>query len=972
MEPMYGFELLNEQNITELKTAARLYRHMQTGAELLSLINDDSNKVFGITFRTPPSDSTGVAHIMEHSVLCGSNKYPVKEPFVELLKGSLQTFLNALTYPDKTCYPLASQNLQDFYNLIDVYLDAVFYPRLTLPIFQQEAWHYELEDISMPLTCKGVVFNEMKGVYSSPESLLAEFSQQSLFPDNTYGLDSGGDPEKIPHLSYAQFENFHKNYYHPSNCRIYFYGDDDPQERLRLVNQYLKDFNSIKPESTITQQPHFDRPRRTTKPFPCGDGNQEGRNGMFAVNWLLTETTDIEANMALSVLEYILLGMPASPLRKALIDSGLGEGIAGIGLESALKQMYFSTGLKGIAVEDVEKAETLILETLSNLSQKGIDPRTVKAAVNTIEFRLRENNSGRFPRGLFVMLAALTTWLYDGDPFSLLAFEAPLNRLKSRINSDSAFFEELIDEYFIKNLHRTTLTLKPDFGMAAGAEQAEKEKLAGIRSEMRPEGLKALADNTRELKQIQQTPDPPEALAAIPRLKLSDIERENHKIPLECLEKGGTKVLFHDLFSSEIFYFDVGLNLHLLPQKYLPYVALFGRALLETGTEKEDFVSLSQRISQETGGIISSLFTSAVRDRKSGTAWLFLRGKAMLPAVSDLLAILSDVLLSARLDNRKRLKQILLEEKANQEKKVIPLGHQIVNSRLRSHFNEADWADEQMHGVSYLLFLRNLEKKIDTNWKDIHRTLEEIRQRLLNRSAMLLNVTVDGRNWSTLESRVLEFQESFPQSAAVPVTWTPPRLLDCEGMLVPSLVNFVGKGADLYASGYSYKGCVHVITHFLRTSWLWERVRVQGGAYGANCHFDSRSGGFTFVSYRDPNLLKTIEVFDQTARFLSGLEMQNDELQKSIIGAIGDIDAYMLPDAMGYVSMQRYLNNSTDASRQKMREEILDTTPDDFIAFGDILQEAWRKTFVKVLGAENIIRQANQTKEGFLSTFKVL
>lgn len=444
MEIIHGFQLFRDQDIPELNTRAKLFRHVKTGAELLSLENDDENKVFGITFRTPPTDATGVAHILEHSVLCGSRKYPVKEPFVELLKGSLQTFLNAFTYPDKTCYPVASQNLQDFYNLIDIYLDAVFYPRLTPHIFQQEGWHYELENPDDPLIFKGVVFNEMKGAFSSPDRMLAEYSRHSLFPDTTYGLQSGGHPQHIPDLTYAQFKTFHQSYYHPSNARIFFYGDSPAEDRLRLVNDYLEDFEPLEIDSAVRLQPCFDQPKHIEHFYAVSQDAGAGKKDMVTVNWLLAETSDPETNLALHVLEHILIGMPASPLRKALIDSGLGEDLAGVGLEDELRQMYFSTGLKGINVQSANQVEALILQTLTRLAEEGIDPHTIEAALNTIEFRLRENNTGDFPRGLLLMLRSLTAWLYNGDPLALLAFEAPLASIKARLADDGTYFEDMI------------------------------------------------------------------------------------------------------------------------------------------------------------------------------------------------------------------------------------------------------------------------------------------------------------------------------------------------------------------------------------------------------------------------------------------------------------------------------------------------------------------------------------------------
>jgi Zn-dependent M16 (insulinase) family peptidase len=972
MAVIHGFQLVTERDIPELQTRAEHFRHSKTGAELLSLRNKDENKVFGITFRTPPVDATGVAHILEHSVLCGSRKYPVKEPFVELLKGSLQTFLNAFTYPDRTCYPVASQNLQDFYNLIDVYLDAVFYPRLTPFTLQQEGWRYELEDPDGPLTYKGVVFNEMKGAYSSPDRLLAEYSQQSLFPNHPYGLDSGGDPREIPKLSFDQFKSLHQMYYHPSNARIYFYGDDDPEERLRLANNYLRDFEPLIIDSTIPIQPSFDRPRRLALPFAVGKEQGTKAKGMLTVNWLFTATTDLEVNLALRMLNHLLLGMPASPLRKALIDSGLGEDLAGVGLEDELRQTYFSTGLKGIDIQDADRIEALIRETLTGLVRNGIDPLTVEAAANTIEFRLRENNSGNYPRGLLLMLRSLSTWLYDGDPMEILAFEAPLETVKSRLKADPSLFEGLIDRFFLSNPHRTTLVLQPDPGLQERRENAERERLAGALAAMRAEEVQAVMENSRHLKLRQQTPDPPEALATIPTLRLSDLDRQNKIIPLRVVERLGTKILYHDLPTSGIVYLDLGFNLHTLPQEYLPYVHLFGRGLLEMGTDEEDFVTLTQRISRKTGGITPKTFASTVKGNESGAVWLFLRGKAMQAQTHELFTILKDVLLGVRLDNRERFRQMVLEEKARQEERLVPEGHLIVNLRLRAHFNEADWAAEQMKGVSYLEFLRQLTRQVDENWHSVLAVLEEIRRLLVNRQAMLVNLTLDEAGWAQVEPHLTEFLVALPSSSVSEALWLPQSTPGYEGMTIPVQVNYVGKGGNLYQFGYRLHGSASVISRYLRTAWLWDRIRVQGGAYGAFCLFNKLSGVLTFVSYRDPNFHKTLETFDQTAQFLRTVELSGEELAKSIIGAIGDMDAYLLSDAKGFVSMARYLAGETDEDLQRLRDEILGTTMNDFRSFADSLEGVREQGLVKVLGPSRVIEGAAAEVAGGLHVVRVL
>jgi presequence protease len=971
-----GFERLRVQDIHELRTQAQLFRHVKTGAELLSLTNDDDNKVFGITFRTPPKDSTGVAHILEHSVLCGSRKYPVKEPFVELLKGSLKTFLNAFTYPDKTCYPVASQNVQDFYNLIDVYLDAVFYPRITPFIFQQEGWHLELDAVDGELIYKGVVFNEMKGAYSSPDSVLFEHSQQALFPDNTYGLDSGGNPKRIIELTFEQFKAFHRQYYHPSNARLYFYGNDDPARRLQLVKEYLNAFERIPVDSSITLQPSFDHPRRIAKPYASADhqegGDRSGRRGMLTVNWLLGETTNAQLNFALHVLQYILLGMPGSPLRKALIDSGLGDDVAGVGLEGELRQMYFSTGLKGIDPEAADQVEELILKTLEKLATQGIDRQTTEAALNTIEFRLRENNSGSFPRGLNLMLRALTTWLYDADPLSLLAFEAPLQGLKTQLAANPRFYEELIDRFFLNNPHRATLILEPDPDLANREEAAEREQLKAVRQSLPPAQLQEVIANTRELRRLQEVPDPPEALQTIPTLRVEDLDRSNKLIPQVLLRKEGDTTFYHDLFTNGIVYLDAGFNLRALKQQHLPYVPLFGRALVEIGTTKEDFVALTQRISQKTGGIRPDIFTSASKLDDKGALWLLLRGKSMLPQLDEFLALLREVLLTVRLDNRERFRQMVLEEKARQEEKLVPGGHQIVNLRLRSHFSEADWVAEQMSGVSYLFFLRDLARKVEDDWREVLAVLEDLRQTLIKRDNMILNVTLDQDSWSFAEAKVAELLQAFPSGPTPRHTWSPEYSPRFEGLTIPAQVNYVGKGANLYQLGYQGHGSAQVISGYLRTSWLWERIRVQGGAYGAFCMFDRISGTMTFVSYRDPNLLQTIDNFNRSVEFLRNVDLNDNELTKAIIGAIGHMDTYLLPDAKGYVAMLRHLTGDTETDRQRLREEILATTAADFRAFAEVLERLKTEGIVKVLGAESALDEALAAHPGWLNLLKVL
>jgi len=988
---VHGFELVREELIEEIATQAQLWRHVKTGGELLSLVNKDENKVFGACFRTPVSDSTGVPHILEHSVLCGSRKYPVKEPFVELMKGSLQTYLNAFTYPDKTCYPVASCNDQDFRNLVDVYLDAVFHPRLSPAILQQEGWHYEIEKAEEPLTFKGVVFNEMKGVYSSPDSILSSDSMRLLFPDTTYSFESGGDPRStsvsnIPNLTWEQFENFHKTYYHPSNSRLFFYGDFDPTERLKILNDYLSEFDRIEPNSAVSLQPRWSEARRVERVYDSGseaEGQEKesDKKTMVTVNWLVEENNRPELTLSMDILSYILLGTPASPLRKALIDSGLGEDITGGGLETELRQMYFSAGLKGIAYDKVQEVEELIGTTLQRLSSEGIEQGMVEAALNTIEFQLRENNTGSFPRGISLMLRSLATWLYGGDPYAPLKYEAPLLHIKTELAKPSSkYFENLIKEYFLDNTHRLTVVLKPDASVGQKQDEAEKARLAKAKEALGEQGVEDAVRITKDLKAKQEALDTPEDLAKIPTLSLKDIDERIKLVPTELFDPSddlpGT-VLLHPLFTNDIAYVDFAFDLSEIPRELLQYVPLFTRSLLNMGTSKLDFVQLTQRIGQKTGGIRASTFTSAPSraddNVKGQQMWLFVRGKAMPHQTEDLLAIVREVITDVNLDDKNRFKQLVLEAKAGLESRLVPGGHMLVAQRLSSIYSAADWASEQMGGLSYLFFLRSLVNDIDANWEDIHDKLKQIQRIIVNRHGITMNVTVDPVNFKTLAPHIDTFYADLPIADPIGTPkWLPESLsTGNEAFVIPAQVNYVGKGANLYDLGYKLKGSSMVVTNFLSTGHLWNTVRVQGGAYGGFCRFDPRSGVFNFLSYRDPNLMETLGNYDAASAYLKSVDLSRAQLTQAILGTIGDLDAYQLPDAKGFSELIRLLVGETEWHRQTMRADVLETSVQDMRDFADVLHEVANKGSVVVVGGQDAIDKANLANADFLTVTRL-
>jgi presequence protease len=965
---VHGFELIGEQALPEANSTARRYCHVKTGADLLSLVNDDENKVFGVAFRTPPPDSTGLPHILEHSVLCGSRKYPVKDPFIQLAKGSLNTFLNAMTYPDKTVYPTASQNLQDFYNLVDVYLDAVFHPRIGPEVLMQEGWHYELDAPNAPMTYKGVVFNEMKGAYSSPDALLSKLSQESLFPDNEYGLDSGGDPRHIPELTYAAFKAFHERYYHPSNARFYFYGDDDPDVRLRLLDSYLCGFDSARIDAPVALQARFGAPKRLVRSFPASDGDAKA---VMSVNWMLAEIGDVERDLGLAMLNHILSGTPASPLRKALMDSGLGEE-AGGSFDEGLRQSIMTVGMRGIDADNAQRIEDLVLATLRRLAEDGIDPGTVEASLNTFEFSLRERNTGSFPRGLALMLHALNYWLHSRDPLAPLAFEAPLARIKTRVAARERYFEELIGHHLLANPHRTTTVVTPD-GQQAQREAAEEQaRLAAVRARMNGAEVEAVVESTRTLKLAQEKADPPEALATIPSLTLEDLPRRNKTVPRVVTACAGTSVLFHEQPTNGIVYLDLGLDLHALPADLLPYVEPFGRALLETGAADLDFVQLSQRIGRATGGIAAHPWTSSVPGSPTAAARLFLRTKVMPDRLDDLMSILLDVLKHARLDNRERVQQLALEEKSQLESAIPFAGSRFAALRLRSGLSEASWASEQMGGLSYLTFLRGLADRIAGDWAGVQAALERVRDTLVRRSAIICNVTTDADNWRRFEPKLADFLRQLPDGPARAAAWPSLQSPRSEGLTIPAKVNYVVKGGSLRGSGAEPSGATAVIQHYLNTTWLWNKVRVQGGAYGGSCSVDRHAGLFTFSSYRDPNLVETLDVYDRTGAFLRETEIDEAELTKSIIGVIGQIDHYRLPDAKGFASTLRYLIGETEESLQRYRDEVLSAKVQDFRGLGAALDALSASGQVVVVGSPEAIAAANAKRQGFLAVTKVL
>ena len=958
-----GFTLIEEKNMPEVCGTARLWKHDVTGAQILSIVNDDENKCFGAAFRTPPKNSTGVTHIIEHSVLCGSRKYPVKEPFVNLLKGSLQTFLNAFTFPDKTCYPVASANLQDFYNLIDVYMDAVFHPLISENSFRQEGWHIEADSPDGPWQYKGVVFNEMKGVYSSPDACLAEETQHAVFPDTLYSLESGGRPSDIPSLTYQAYRDFYSTYYHPSNARFFFWGDDPEEKRLAIVREELKEYSRRNVDSAIPLQPPFTAPHQVEIPYAVPPEAKDPKC-LFTLNWLLGERTDVEACITLEMLENILEGMPGSPLRRALISSGLGEDTTGGGLETELRQMYYSTGLKGIARKDIGRAETLIFDTLADLAEKGIPSSAVEAAVNTVEFNYRESNSGNFPRGLTAMLQALSVWLYDASPLTGLAWEAPLAHIKERLASGERVFENAIRSCFLENESRSLVILTPDAGLAARQEKEERSRLDRIQAAASPAEREEVCRITRELNAAQSAEDSPEASATIPNLHVSDLPAKNRVIPCTVETEGSVTRVGHELPTRGIAYATMLLPMPEIPDRLLPLLPLFTRTLTDTGTARRDYSELGSAISAKTGGMAASNLILA--DLEGGChLYLSLAGKAVEDKIPDMFGLFSEMLLEPCRDKDvllTRVHEMLAEEKPRLEQMLLASGHAAVMQRVSARFTRDGALSEKITGISYLGAVRSLLQDFDAKKEQILDDLETLRGMLLHSAGAVVDCTAGKNGIDAVFSGGMNLLSSLPAGTGGRGLQNTALLPSCpaEVFATPSQVNYVGKGCNLYALGWKFSGAAQVILRYLRMGYLWDSVRVKGGAYGVSCRLGRSTGNFVCTSYRDPNVSGTISAYDGIADYLSGMSLNREELERAIVGAIGDLDLYMLPDARGVKSLYQYLAGDTEEKRQRMREEMLSTTADDFRAFAGIMAEAKTHGAVSVIGGSRALEEGTR------------
>ena len=965
----HGFILNKEEEIKEVNSIVRIFEHEKTGARLLHMENDDSNKVFSIGFKTPPSDSTGVMHILEHSVLCGSKKFPTKEPFVELVKGSLNTFLNAMTFSDKTVYPIASKNEKDFFNLMDVYLDAVFNPNIynTKEILMQEGWHHHLENKEDELSYKGVVYNEMQGAFSSPDGVLVRKIQETLFPDNTYSNESGGDPKYIPDLTYEQFIDTHKKYYHPSNSYIFLYGDGNLDKMLEFINDnYLVNYNKKEIESDIKLQEPYDDIKDVISSYSLAEDDDETEKTYHAFNFVTGKSTDEELYIALDIIEYILLEAEGAPLKKAILDAGIGKDVFGM-VDKGILQPYLSIIVKNSEVNKKEEFKKVVFDTLSNLVKNGIDKELIEGCINTFEFRLREADTGTDPKGLIYYLNAMDSWLYGGDPLMHIKYEKTLQKIKESLTTN--YFEELIDKYILNNTHASLLTLKPEKGLAHREEIELQEKLANYKASLTENEVEELVKETKDLLLRQNTPDSQEALETIPMLSLSDIDKNVEDLPVQEINHDGIQILHHNTFTSNIAYLNFMFYAKCVEEEDIPYFSLLGSLLGKVDTKNYSYKDLAKKILMDTGDLyFKNDVYSNDKDINKYYPFLEARIKVMDDKVSNSLDIVSEIIENSLYEDKNRIREIIREIISRIEMSFIDRGHQVAISRLISYFSPISYYSDKINGYNYYRFLKEIESNFDNCIDEVKSKLYKIQKMIFNKANLTVTITGEDKELNILKSNLNKILQVLSTEQLQNKEYSFVEERKNEGLLTPSNVQFVAKGYNFRKLGYNYSGNMLVLQTILGYDYLWNKVRVQGGAYGGFANL-ARSGNMAFASYRDPNLKETLNIYDKAYEFVENVKISNRDMTKYIIGTISNLDMPLTPFMKGEKAINMYIRGITKEDRQKERNEVLSTTNSDINSYSKLIEDVMKQDYISVVGNDKKIKDNKDLFNNLVNVF---
>ena len=953
------YEILDEHRVEDVQSDGFILRHKKSGARIAILSNNDDNKVFYIGFRTPPEDETGVPHIIEHTTLCGSKKFPVKDPFIELAKGSLNTFLNAMTYPDKTVYPVASCNDQDFKNLMDVYLDAVFNPNITKyeEIFKQEGWHYELTGKDDELKINGVVYNEMKGAYSSPDEVLSSQIYRSLFPDNTYSKDSGGNPEYIPKLTYEAYLDFYHKYYHPSNSYIYLYGDMDVVERLVwLDKEYLSLYDYKKVNSEINKQSAFDKIKNVEAQYSITMDDSQENKTYLSYNRVVGESLDEMLYQAFDVLDYALVSSPGAPVKQALIDAGIGDDVYG-SYDAGILQPVFSFVAKNANASQADEFESIIENTIKEVVKTGINKEALLAGINSSEFKFREADFGQFPKGLLFGLNCLDSWLFDDmKPFIHLECLGTFAKLRKAVDTD--YFEKLIQEYLLDNTHGSSVTVKPKRGLGNEREEALAKELSDYKASLSDEEIKKLIEDTEHLKKYQEEPSPDEDLRKLPMLTRADMKK--NAMPFSNIEDEllDVKVVRHDIESNGIDYISFLFDAGDFAQSELGYLGFFTNALGLVSTEKYSYTDLANATNIYTGGISTGTASHPdIKDRNNFVFKFEVKLKVLEKNLDKALELMEQMLLTSDFTDTKRLGELVAQIKARLQANLSSSGHLVAAMRSMSSFSRYALYQDELKGIAFYRSICRIEKELSESPKSVSDKLAAIARKLFARNRMLISFTGNNEAYANAKPSLEKVIAGFNKMSAVGNQAEVHFNTAKEAFIDASQIQYVAKTGDFICEGYEYTGALRLLRIILSYDYLWINVRVKGGAYGCMNTF-LRSGESYFVSYRDPNLSDTLDVYDRIPEYIKSFSPDERDMTKYIIGTFSALDTPMNPEAKGSRSLSAYLEGITYEQIQKERNEILNAQPEDIRRLADLVEAVLKKDSICVIGNENMIKES--------------
>jgi len=969
-ETNHGFIVTREEFVQEINALVRIMDHQKSGAKLMHIKNDDKNKTFSIAFRTPPNDDTGLPHILEHAVLCGSRKFPPKEPFVELAKGSLNTYLNAMTYSDKTMYPISSQNPKDFVNLMDVYLDAVFFPNIykNPMILRQEGWSYKLENLEDDIEYQGVVYNEMKGAFSSPEGILFRRIEESLFPDTVYSFESGGDPEYIPDLTQKQFLEFHKKYYHPSNSYICLYGDGDINEHLKLIDEeYLSHFDKIEIKSEIPVQAPFSTMKEMTLQYPIAEGEQEQNKTYLALNFVIEDTKSKDIVMAMQILEHLLLETPAAPLKKALIEAGIGQDIFGV-YNTSIQQPVFSIVVKNAAENKKDEFYNIVMETLTTLVKDGIDKKLIEGAIGSKEFELREADFGGYSKGLLYAMESLRTWLYDEDPFVYLKYEEELTQVKKALTTP--YLEEIIEKYILQNTHGTFITMVPKPGMTRQTDQVLKDKLQQFKASLSSKEILELIEGTKELKKAQETPDKQKDLEKIPTLSLSDLEKQAYFPSYEIKQEDGIPFIVTPEVTNQIAYINLYYDLRGIDQELIPYMGMLVGLFGKLDTDKYSYEELNNQIDTHTGGIqfyMSSL--TKIKNDQDYIPNLVVRSKVLYDKISYLSELIKEIMQHTKFNQTTRIREVIREMKSRIEMSINQDGHRVAYSRLMSYFSQKGYYEEELKGLKLYDTVAFIENNFDKMQKEIIDNFKKAYELLNNKNRITIGITAEKNQYIPIKDTVLNMMDSMNALDYAKTNTKFDLTVKNEALLAPFNVQYIAKGYDFKKLGYTHNGTMHVLKSILGLDYLWNKVRVQNGAYGCFAEL-GRNGSMFFVSYRDPNVGETLKTYDEAYEYVENFSASERDMTKYIIGTISKLDFPLTPAMKGERAQRFYISGITEELLQKERDEILATNQASIRKLGSMIKECMEQDYICALGNHDKIKQESQLFDHFIEVFK--